>query len=151
MAKAGDSSKEALSVIETTEAARAANDMADTSTCGNNFAKTACTLLQEYTNRLRATQAELCELTEVAARDQSRPLLEYIRLRVQWEHQRFREQRAAYLKLIRQSSQWLQHGDDPEPHFRLELDVRLTDFEQTVKTMDEFFMSQNRAVASLGR
>lgn len=110
---------------------------------GNAFAETSCKLLKEYTERLLAIKSEMTKLLEGFHASVDRrldPL--YVHERFNTERMAFEEHYPTFEKLIRQSSQWVEHGKPPKPHLQLELEVRLSDFETLIRSMRQFFRSQ---------
>ena len=120
--------------------------LAQLNTTGDNFAFTASKLLNQYTLRLLRIRARMWKIID-EIRDSNDPrIVEYIQLRSKYEKESFLRHRSVYNKLIRQSSQWLAHGNDPQPHLKLELEIRLADLEQTLKSTEEFFDIKNLSV-----
>jgi hypothetical protein len=111
----------------------------DLTHAGDNFAATASALLRQYTHRLLKVRSELWKSLEASQESDVLKAAERVHARFQYERKAFLHHKSVYQALIRQVSQWLQHGAEPEPHLRLDMEIRLRDFEQTVRSMEEFF------------
>ena len=111
-------------------------------TSSDAFAKAACKLIKEYMIRLESKkQYALRILDQIRAFQAPTEQTEYLRKRYMQEYQDFVNSREAYEKLIRKSSQWIEHGKLPQPSLELELEVRLADFEDTLRMLGIFFQS----------
>lgn len=115
------------------------------SEAGSAFAETACKLLIEYTARLVTQKQEASKILDrfYDARGSSKLTLDssYLRDRYENERKQFFNSREVFEALIRKSSQWIEHGRSPRPHLQMELELRLADFESTLRSVDEFFNS----------
>jgi hypothetical protein len=111
---------------------------------GNAFAKKACALMKEFTQRLERMQGTAVQLLDMY-HGTGMPAIspEYTRQRIQLIAQDFNNSMHAYNVLIRQSSQWVQHGKSSEPSLQLELEIRLADFERMLSSMQQFFAMTN--------
>lgn len=117
------------------------NEMSDTA---NAFAETACKLLIEYTARLvRQKQEVLTILDRFHDSRGSKMDSHYLRQRYKNEQQQFFRSREVFEVLSRKASQWVEHGRSPKPNLELELEVRLADLENMLRSMDEFFHSND--------
>lgn len=104
---------------------------------GDKFAETACKLIKEYSDRLLASKTEMAKLIDQAiAGEQQKAEIDHLRSRFQQERVFFEKSNASYSKLLRQSSQWLEHGKEISPHLRLELEVRLLDLKALLQSLD---------------
>jgi hypothetical protein len=107
---------------------------------GDKFADTACKLIKEYSARLLATKTELSKLIDQANTcNQQKFEIDYLRRRFEQERIFFHNSAAGYSKLIRQTSQWLEHGKEISPHLRLELEVRVEDLQSLLQGVEYLF------------
>ena len=107
---------------------------------GDAFAAKAAQLLKEFTQRMERERDDVVRLLEAYNKQDGPPQLraEYLRARYENHRHDFHGSMATYNTLSRQSSQWLQHGD-VSPPIKLELEVRLADFERTMQSMHMFY------------
>jgi hypothetical protein len=109
---------------------------------GDKFAMTACQLLREYTQRLQDLKQELMRLAEkIHGARASKMDMAYAETRYHHEMLSFQQSLSTYHKLMRQASQWIEHGKVLSPHLRLELEIRLDDFERLVRTTEDLLHS----------
>ena len=111
---------------------------------GDAFAAKASELLKEFTVRLEQTRADAVRLLEAYHKQDgpSQLRIEYLRIRYENHRQEFFGSQQAFNILVRQASQWMQHGS-ASPAVRLELEVRLADFERMMQAMHMFFAQHN--------
>jgi hypothetical protein len=108
----------------------------------NAFATTACKLLVEYTARLVAIKQEVLKIQDqLNDLRGSKMELRYLRQRFNNEKDQFFRSKGVYEVLTRKASQWIEHGKSPRPDLQMELEVRLADFENTLRSTEEFFYS----------
>ena len=106
----------------------------------NAFAETACKLLIEFTARLVTQKQEVVKILEQFHGPRAGKVdSSYLRQRYSNEMHEFSESREAFEKLIRKTSQWVEHGKSPQPNLELELEVRLANFETMLRSMEHFF------------
>lgn len=110
---------------------------------GNAFASKACELLKEFSKRLDQMRAAGIKLQETYHTGRPSTSPEYLRQRYAMLFQEFNTSLPVYQMLIRQSSQWIQHGKASQPHLQLEMEVRLSDFEQKLRIMQGFLALDN--------
>ena len=116
----------------------------DISETGNEFAETACKLLIEYTTRLVTQKQELLKILErFRGMRTSKIDSEFLRQRYADEMHEFLTSNGVFETLIRKASQWVEHGKPPKPNLQMELEVRLSDFENTLQSMHHF-ISRNQ-------
>jgi predicted DNA-binding protein (UPF0278 family) len=117
-----------------------ASEMRDT---GSAFAETACKLLIEYAARLIMQKQEVVKILDrfhsSRVKMESKMDSHYLHQRYMNEMNEFMESREVFETLIRKASQWVEHGKSPQPHLELELEVRLADFENMLRSMTNFF------------
>jgi len=113
---------------------------------GDAFAAKACELIKENAARIRNVKAELSAFADKQYLESSGTLQRYLDKRWEYEKQSFEAFSPIYKDLIRKSSQWLQHGRIPSPELRLELEIRLADFEKLLSDCNVFFASLDRSV-----
>jgi hypothetical protein len=107
----------------------------------NTFAESACKLLTEYTARLIAQKQEVVKILDqfYSAGPRGPKFERYMSQRYDDERHMFMRSREVFERLIRKTSQWVEHGKTPEPHLEMELEVRLADLESTLQSMEHFF------------
>lgn len=117
------------------------NEMSESA---NAFAETACKLLIEYTARLVTQKQEVLKILDQFHDSRGTKInSQYLRQRYDEEKYRFFNSRQVFEVLSRKASQWIEHGRSPRPSLELELEVRLADFENTLRSMDHFFHSND--------
>jgi uroporphyrinogen-III decarboxylase len=110
----------------------------------NAFAETACKLLIEYADRLVVQKQEAVKiLDQFHASRASKMDSGYLSQRYKNEMHEFIRSREVFETLIRKASQWVEHGRSPQPHLELELEVRLADLENMLRSMDYFFQTNH--------
>lgn len=107
----------------------------------NAFAETACKLLAEYTARLIAQKQKARQILDEFHTGRGSKIIDhgYLRRRFDEEREEFFNSREVFEKLSRKASQWVEHGRPPKPNLELELEVRLADFESTLRSVERFF------------
>ena len=108
----------------------------------NNFAKTACNLLLEYTNRLISRKEKSVNLIQRFSESRSKKesyLADQLFKLYQDEKEDFFQTQQTYTMLIRKVSQWFEHGKTPDPNLELELSVRLIDLQTHFESLNQFY------------
>lgn len=112
----------------------------------DEFSDVACSLMKEYSSeieKLRLDSIQVLDSYYKSTDKLDKAGREYLVRRYRENVDSFTRLLSAYERLVRKTSQWIEHSKEPRPGKQLELEVRLDEFENRLQNMQSFY-SANR-------
>lgn len=109
----------------------------------DEFSDIACGLLKEYSSDIEKLRIDSIQVLDTFYKSavSDKEGKKYLTRRFQDNVESFQSLLSTYERLVRKTSQWIQHAKEPRPGKQLELEVRLDEFEKRLQNAQRFFAS----------